>query len=154
MASGPKVLPRTAPREGNEALRGVRAVRCQPEPSDRREYNPRLSVNKRELVAGVARTTGLPAADVARVVDAALAAIAKAVTKGDRVILARFGTFHRQARAARTARDISADRPLAVPATRVPAFRPGKPFREAVAGSAIRRRRRSATRPRRTGMQA
>jgi DNA-binding protein HU-beta len=101
-------------------------------------------MNKRELVADVAATTGLPAADVARVIDAGLLGITAAVARGENVVLARFGTFHRRARAPRTARDIRAGRPLAVPAAHVPAFRPGKPFREAVAAGRRRRPRRAA----------
>jgi DNA-binding protein HU-beta len=99
-------------------------------------------VNKKELVSSVADRSGLPAADVARVIDLTLAAIRSAVAKGEKVALSGFGTFHRQARARRVARDIQAGEPLPVPATHVPAFRPGKPFREAVA-----RRRRTAKKP-------
>jgi DNA-binding protein HU-beta len=98
-------------------------------------------VNKRELVIDVAARTGLPVGDVARVVDAVLASITRAVTVGEKVVLSGFGTFHRQARARRTARNIAAGRTVTVPATSLPAFRPGKPFREAVA----RRRRRRST---------
>jgi len=97
-------------------------------------------VNKKELVADVAARTGLAAGDVAGVVDAVLASIQASVAGGERVVLSGFGTFHRQARARRIARDISAGGPITVPARNVPAFRPGKPFREAVARRRPRRR--------------
>ena len=99
-------------------------------------------MNKSELVEEIARRTRLPAADVARVVDALIDAVRRAVVKGDKVVLQGFGTFHRRSRARRTARNIWTETPVAVPATNVPAFRPGKPFREAVA----RKRRRPAPR--------
>jgi len=97
-------------------------------------------VNKAELVEEIADRTRVPAEDVAEVVDGFMDVVRRAVSRGDKVVLSGFGTFHRQARARRTARNIWADQPLAVPATNVPAFRPGKPFKEAVA----RRRRRTS----------
>jgi DNA-binding protein HU-beta len=98
-------------------------------------------VNKSQLVDEIAARTKLPARDVAHVVDAMIAIVTRAVVRGEKVVLSGFGTFHRRTRARRVARDIWADRPLKVPATNVPAFRPGKPFREAV----LRRRRRRTT---------
>jgi DNA-binding protein HU-beta len=95
-------------------------------------------VNKSELVEEISRRTNVPAADVAAVVDGFIEVVRRSVTRGEKVVLAGFGTFHRKARARRTARDIWAEEPVVVPATNVPAFRAGKPFREAVA----RRRRR------------
>lgn len=97
-------------------------------------------MNKSQLVEEISSKTKLPAADVAAVVDALIAIVTRAVVRGEKVVLSGFGTFQRQARARRTARDIWADKPLKVPATNVPSFKPGKPFRESVA-----RRRRRAT---------
>jgi DNA-binding protein HU-beta len=97
-------------------------------------------MNKSQLVEEIAARTKLPARDVAKVVDMFIAIVTRAVVRGEKVVLSGFGTFHRRTRARRTARDIWADKPLKVPATNVPAFKPGKPFREGVA----RRRRRSA----------
>jgi DNA-binding protein HU-beta len=99
-------------------------------------------MNKRELVAEVAAKLGRDPAEVADVVDAVVDAIVAAVAAGEKVVIQGFGTFLRQARAKRVARDINADRQVVVPATHVPVFAPGKPFREIVAA---RRRRRAAT---------
>jgi DNA-binding protein HU-beta len=98
-------------------------------------------VNKSQLVEDVAGRTKLPVGEVARVVDALIETIRRTVSRGDKVVLSGFGTFFRQARARRMARNIWADRPVRVPPRNVPAFRPGKPFRESVA------RRRRATSP-------
>jgi DNA-binding protein HU-beta len=100
-------------------------------------------MNKAELVAEVAAKTKLPPEDVARAVNGVMTAIVRTVTRGDKVVLSGFGTFYRQARAARVARNVWADQPVKVPARSVPAFRPGQPFRETVA----RRRRRSSAKP-------
>lgn len=98
-------------------------------------------MNKNEIVERIAARTRLPSQDVALVVDSFIDTVRRAVVQGDKVVLSGFGTFHRKARGRRTARNIWADQPLIVKPTNVPAFRPGKPFKEAVA-----RRRRPATR--------
>jgi DNA-binding protein HU-beta len=90
-------------------------------------------VNKSGLVADVAKKTGLSKADVGRVVDAAIDSIQSSVTKGDRVTLADFGTFERKRRNKRVARNPrQPETPIVVPARDVPAFSPGKEFRERV----------------------
>ena len=107
-------------------------------------------MNKSQLVERVARATKQPSTDVAEVVDALIDAVRTAVGKGDKVVLSGFGTFYLQPRSRRVARNIWTGQRVIVPATNVPAFRPGKPFKEAVA----RPRRRRSTAPsktRRTG---
>jgi DNA-binding protein HU-beta len=103
-------------------------------------------MNKTELVAAIANRTKLPTGEVAQVVDALIDTVKRSVVRGEKVVLSGFGTFHRKARAARTARDIWAERSMKVPARDVPAFRPGQPFKEAIG----RRRRRSAAASRKT----
>jgi DNA-binding protein HU-beta len=95
-------------------------------------------MNKSELVESIAQRTRLPAQEVATVVDAFIDTVRRKVVQGEKVVLSGFGTFHRKARARRTARNIWADQPMTVKPTNVPAFRAGKPFRDAVA----RRRKR------------
>jgi DNA-binding protein HU-beta len=90
-------------------------------------------MNKGGLVAEVAKRTGQSKADVARVVDSTIDAIRDAVTDGERVTLADFGTFERKHRNRRIARNPrKPDVPIVVPARDLPAFTPGKEFREAV----------------------
>ena len=98
-------------------------------------------MNKSELIEDIARRTKLPSGEVAKVIETFVEAVKRSVLRGDKVVLSGFGTFHRKARARRTARNIWADEAVSVPATNVPAFKPGKPFREAVA----RRRRPAST---------
>lgn len=107
-------------------------------------------MNKAKLVAVISGGTGHPAATVADVVEGFMDAVTAAVADGEKVVLSGFGTFYRKPRAKRMARDIWAGQAVAVPATDVPAFRPGKPFRELVArrrgrgtGASARRRSRS-----------
>jgi DNA-binding protein HU-beta len=107
-------------------------------------------MNKRELVDQIARRQDMDSALVAQVIDGFIEAVTRSVARGEKVVLSRFGTFHRQARGRRTARDIWANQPVVVPARNVPAFRPGKPFKEAVA----RRRRGRAGQPMRAGRRS
>ena len=108
-------------------------------------------MNKTQLVEEISARTGLPARDVAAVIEAFTQLVTRAVVRGDKIVLSGFGTFHRRARARRVARNIHTEERLTVPATHVPAFRPGKPFREAVAR---RRRRRPAAQPGRGSRRA
>jgi DNA-binding protein HU-beta len=96
-------------------------------------------MNKSELVEEIARRTKLPIGEVASVVEAFIETVRRSVLRGDRVTLSGFGTFYRRFRAKRTARDIWNEKPLRLPAVNVPAFRPGKPFRDAMARRGRRR---------------
>ena len=62
-------------------------------------------VNKSGLVAEVAKRVDRNKADVARVLDAAMAVIRDTVARGERVALVGFGTFERQRRNKRIARN-------------------------------------------------
>lgn len=106
-------------------------------------------MNKRQLVEEIADQTKFPPRDVALVVDAFLATVARAVVRGEKVVLSGFGTFLRVVRARRTARDIGAGRTIRLPPRPVPAFRPGRPFREAVARRRVSPRARTLQGPRR-----
>ena len=97
-------------------------------------------MNKSQLVERISAATSVAPTEVAKVVDAFMATVSQSVARGEKVALSGFGTFVRKQRARRTGRDIAAGQPIGVPATNVPAFRPGKPFREQVA------RRRAASR--------
>jgi DNA-binding protein HU-beta len=99
-------------------------------------------MNKNALVAEVAKRTGGNRAEVARAIDAAMAVIRDAVAGGDRVTLVDFGTFAKIRRSKRLARNPRRpDETYNVPARDVPAFSPGRKFRQQVEA----KRRRSTT---------
>jgi DNA-binding protein HU-beta len=103
-------------------------------------------VNKSGLVAEVAKRVDRNKADVARVLDTAMAVIRDTVTKGERVALVGFGTFERQRRNKRIARNPRRpDVPITIPARDVPAFSPGQAFRQAVLGKRRRATPRTST---------
>jgi DNA-binding protein HU-beta len=103
-------------------------------------------VNKREMVERIVERTDYPLTVVAEIVDSFIDETSAAVIAGDRVTLSGFGTFYRQARAQRTARNIWTGESVTVRARELPAFRPGKPFRDEVA----RRRRKPAAKKKST----
>jgi DNA-binding protein HU-beta len=105
-------------------------------------------VNKSGLVTEVAKRVDRNKADVARVVDAAMAVIRETVARGERVALVGFGTFERQRRNKRIARNPrQPDVPITVPARDVPAFSPGQAFRQTVAGKRRRTPKSTTARP-------
>ena len=94
---------------------------------------PSAPMNKSQLVDALADRLG-DRNTAATAVDALLQIVVDTVRSGDSVSLAGFGVFESRARAARTGRNPRTGESVAVPATTVPAFRPGTGFRNAVAG--------------------
>jgi DNA-binding protein HU-beta len=90
-------------------------------------------MNKEELVQEVAKKTKQTNKNVKEVLDAALEAITKTVSKGKKVTLVGFGTFESRKRAARIGRNPQTGKELKIPAKKVPAFSAGKKFKDAVA---------------------
>ena len=112
-------------------------------------------VNKAELIEALAARLGDRKTATAAL-DAVLAEIQNAVTKGDKVSITGFGVFEKRVRAARTARNPRTGEAVKVKKTSVPAFRPGAGFKEMVASGKVpkataprRRRPRPPPRPRR-----
>jgi DNA-binding protein HU-beta len=91
-----------------------------------------MYVNKNDLVDAVAERTGLAKSDAARAVEAVLGTVTETLQKGDQVALSGFGTFVAKARAARTGRNPRTGEAIAIPATRVPAFKAGKALKDAL----------------------
>ena len=91
-------------------------------------------MNKGELVDAIASKAEVSkkAADAA--LTAALEEIVAAVSTGDKVTLVGFGSFEQRARQAREGRNPRTGEKMQIAATRVPAFAPGKLFKQRVAG--------------------
>ena len=88
--------------------------------------------NKAELVSEVAAQTKLTKKDVSEAVDAVFEAIQEDLAKGEKVQLIRFGTFEVRDRAARKGRNPQTGAEIEIPASKVPAFKPGKALKDAV----------------------
>ena len=93
-------------------------------------------MNRKELVDAIQKHTQVARTDVDKVLGSLIQHTQVAVKKGDRVSLVGFGTFERQDRKARTARNPRSGAPVKVKATKVPRFRAGQGFKDVVAGKA------------------
>jgi DNA-binding protein HU-beta len=91
-------------------------------------------LNRKELVDAIQKHTAVARADVDRVLGSLIQHTQVAVKKGERVSLVGFGTFERQDRKARTARNPRSGEPVKVKATKVPRFRAGQGFKDVVSG--------------------
>ena len=91
-------------------------------------------MNKSELIEAIANSAELTKADAERALNATIAAVVKAVAKGDTVTLVGFGTFKTVKRAARTGRNPATGAALKIAASTSPKFTAGATFKTAVAG--------------------
>lgn len=89
-------------------------------------------MNKTDLVTAVAEKTDLAKKDAEKAVNALLASIEEALTKGDKVQLVGFGTFEVRERAERTGRNPQTKEQIVIPASKVPTFKAGKALKEAI----------------------
>lgn len=88
--------------------------------------------NKAELVSEVAAKTDLTKKEVAAAVDAIFSSIQEDLAKGEKVQLIGFGTFEVRHRAAHKGRNPQTGAEIEIPASKVPAFKPGKALKDAV----------------------
>lgn len=89
-------------------------------------------MNKTELVAAIAQTSGLTKAQAQKALDAATGAITEAMSKGDSVTLIGFGTFKVSERAERTGRNPQTGKEIKIAAAKLPRFVAGKGLKDAV----------------------
>ena len=89
-------------------------------------------MNKTELIAEVAKKSGLTKKDSEKAVSAFIDTIIYAVKNDDKVQLIGFGTFELRARSERKGRDPRTNKEITIPASNIPAFKAGKGFKEAV----------------------
>lgn len=90
-------------------------------------------MNKTELIAAVAEKAGLPKKDADNAVNAMLNTIVETVAKDEKVQIVGFGTFELRSRNERQGRDPRTNSPITIPASRVPAFKAGKAFKDSTA---------------------
>ncbi|MBQ7034897.1 MAG: HU family DNA-binding protein [Clostridia bacterium] len=87
-------------------------------------------MNKAELIAAVAAKAGVSQKDAGIVVSAVLDEIKEALKKGDKVQLVGFGSFEVRAKAARTGKNPRTGETINIPASKAPAFKAGKAFKD------------------------
>ena len=76
--------------------------------------------------------SGLSKKDAEKAINATIDTIIKAVADGDKIQLTGFGTFEQRQRNARTGVDPRTGNSIEIPASKVPAFKAGKGFKDIV----------------------
>ncbi|OEF97291.1 DNA-binding protein [Vulcanibacillus modesticaldus] len=89
-------------------------------------------MNKTELIAKVAEKAELTKKDATKAVDAVFASISESLQNGEKVQIIGFGNFEVRERAARKGRNPQTGEEIEIPASKVPAFKPGKALKEGV----------------------
>ena len=89
-------------------------------------------MNKTELIAAVAEQSGLTKKNAEKAVSATIDTIINSVANNEKIQIAGFGTFEQRQRDARTGCDPRTGNRIEIPASKVPAFKAGKGFKDAV----------------------
>ena len=91
-----------------------------------------MKMNKAELVEAVAEKSGLTKKDSEKALAAVIDTVVATLAKGEKVQLVGFGTFESRVHKERTNVNPRTKEKQVIPATTVPAFKPGKAFKDAV----------------------
>ena len=89
-------------------------------------------MTKAEIISEIAAKTGLEKQVVLTVVESMMDTIKTSMINGNEVFLRGFGSFIIKHRAEKTARNISKNTTIIIPAHNIPAFKPAKEFMEKV----------------------
>ena len=89
-------------------------------------------MTKAEIVSEIAAKTGLEKQVVLTVVESMMDTIKTSMINGNEVFLRGFGSFIIKRRAEKTARNISKNTTIIIPAHNIPAFKPAKEFMQKV----------------------
>jgi DNA-binding protein HU-beta len=85
-------------------------------------------MTKADIVNEISRSTGIEKVSVQATVEAFMDAIKGSVIEGKNVYLRGFGSFVVKKRAEKTARNISKNVTIKIPAHNIPSFKPSKSF--------------------------
>ncbi|MBR1594171.1 MAG: integration host factor subunit beta [Alloprevotella sp.] len=89
-------------------------------------------MTKADIVADIAKKTGLDKTSVLTVVEAFMDSVKESLVNEQNVYLRGFGSFILKRRAQKTARNISKNTTLIIPEHNIPAFKPAKSFMQEV----------------------
>ena len=85
-------------------------------------------MTKADIVNEIAKNTGIDKATVLTTVEAFMEAVKGSLAKNENVYLRGFGSFVVKHRAEKTARNISKNTTIIIPAHNIPSFKPAKTF--------------------------
>lgn len=89
-------------------------------------------MTKAEIVNQISESTNIDKLSVLQTVEAFMEVVKESLAKGEDVYLRGFGSFIVKQRAEKTARNISKQTSIIIPAHKIPAFKPAKVFVESV----------------------
>jgi len=85
-------------------------------------------MTKADIVNEIAKNTGIDKVTVLTTVEAFMETVKDSLSKNDNVYLRGFGSFVIKQRAEKTARNISKNTTIIIPAHSIPSFKPAKTF--------------------------
>ncbi len=85
-------------------------------------------MTKADIVNEISKSTGIEKVTVQRTVEAMMESVKDALSQNKNVYLRGFGSFIVKERAKKTARNISKNTTIIIPAHNIPAFKPAKAF--------------------------
>ena len=88
----------------------------------------RTTMTKADIVNEISKSTGIEKAVVLETVEKFMETVKDSLGKGENVYLRGFGSFIVKQRAQKTARNISKETTIIIPAHNIPAFKPAKVF--------------------------
>lgn len=89
-------------------------------------------MNRIELVAAIAEKAELSKKDAEKALGAFIDTVTETLKKGDKIQLVGFGSFEVKNRPARTGRNPQTKETIKIPASKAPAFKAGKGFKDAI----------------------
>lgn len=89
-------------------------------------------MTKADIINEVAKSTGVEKIKVQSIVEGFMDSVKASLIKGENVYLRGFGSFVIKTRAKKTARNISKNVTMVIPAHKIPSFKASKAFSEKV----------------------
>ncbi|MCI6860961.1 MAG: HU family DNA-binding protein [Prevotella sp.] len=94
-------------------------------------------MTKADIIAEIVASTGVAKKDVAVTIEAFMNVIRDNMVDGENIYLRGFGTFVVKKRAEKTARNISKNTTITIPAHNFPGFKPAKSFLQRMMGEEV-----------------
>ena len=85
-------------------------------------------MTKNDLVIEIAEETGIAKDTIQKIIEDFMVTVKHSMVKGNNVYLRGFGSFIVKKRARKTARNISKNTTIIIPAHNIPSFKPAKVF--------------------------
>lgn len=87
-------------------------------------------MNKNELIRAIANNVGITLKDAATVLDGTIDAITEALKNGEKIQISGFGTFEIKSKGAREGINPKTGEKIHIEASKIPAFKFGKAYKD------------------------